>query len=76
MSKKAVDMGQPGEAAGPTPALGRIDRYLLSLPERTVRSATAASAGLLRELGDVALPAAVRRTSLYRNMVELNCSFS
>ena len=35
-----------------------------------MRSATAASAGLLRELGDVALPAAVRRTSLYRNMVE------
>ena len=49
---------------------GRLDRYLLSLPERTVRSATAASAGLLRELGDVALPAAVRRTNLYRNMVE------
>ena len=70
MSKKAEDMGQPGEVADRTPALGRIDRYLLSLPERTVRSATAASAGLLRELGDVALPAAVRRTSLYRNMVE------
>jgi hypothetical protein len=48
----------------------RLKRYLLSLPERTVRSATAASAGLIRELGDVAVPAAVRRTSLYRNMVE------
>ena len=70
MSRKAKDMGQSGETDDPTPALGRIDRYLLSLPERTVRSATAASAGLLRELGDVALPAAVRRTSLYRNMVE------
>ena len=43
---------------------------MLSLPERTLRSATAASAGLIRELGDVALPSAVRRTSLYRNMVE------
>ena len=48
----------------------RLNRYLLSLPERTVRSATAASAGLLRELSGVALPDALRRTSLYRNMVE------
>ena len=52
------------------PPSGRFDRYLLSLPERTVRSAAAASAGLLRELGDAAFPAAVRRTSLYRTMVE------
>ncbi|MEO2199166.1 MAG: tyrosine-type recombinase/integrase [bacterium] len=52
------------------PPSARFDRYLMSLPERTVRSVTAASAGLLRELGDAALPAAVRRTSLYRNMVE------
>ena len=72
MRKKA----EPGEAADPTPALGRIDRYLLSLPERTLRSATAASAGLLRELGDVALPAAVRRTSLYRNMVRGDAALS
>ena len=49
---------------------GRLDRYLLSLPERTVRAATAASAGLLRELGDAALPMALRRTNLYRTMVE------
>ena len=70
MSTKAADMDQPGENTDPTLPPGRLDRYLLSLPERTLRSATAASAGLLRELGDVALPAAVRRTSLYRNMVE------
>lgn len=50
--------------------VGRLDRYLLSLPERTVRAATAASAGLLRELGDAALPIALRRTNLYRTMVE------
>jgi hypothetical protein len=53
-----------------TKNLGRLDRYLLSLPERTVRAATAASAGLLRELGDAALPMALRRTNLYRTMVE------
>jgi len=63
-------MDPPGERADPTRPPGRLDRYLLSLPERTFRSATAVSAGLLRELGDVALPAALRRTSLYRNMVE------
>ncbi len=44
-------------------------RYLLSLPERAVRSATAVSAGILRELGDVALPASLRRSKLYRTMV-------
>ena len=52
------------------PPIGRLDRYLLSLPERTLRSASVASAGLLRELSDAALPSALRRTSLYRNMVE------
>lgn len=44
--------------------------YLLSLPERVVRSAAALSAGLLRELGDVALPRGVRRTRLYQSIVE------
>jgi hypothetical protein len=47
-----------------------VARYLLSLPERAVRSATALAAGLLRELGDAALPAALRRTRLYQNLVE------
>ena len=35
-----------------------------------VRSATALAGGLVRELGDVALPAAVRRTKLYQTLVE------
>ncbi|MCZ6695974.1 MAG: hypothetical protein O7A63_05455 [Acidobacteria bacterium] len=49
----------------------RIDtaRFLVSLPERAVRSATAVSAGILRELGDAALPGSLRRTKLYRTMV-------
>jgi hypothetical protein len=45
-------------------------RYLLSLPERAVRSATAVSAGLLRELGDLAVPVAARRSKLYRTLVQ------
>ncbi len=49
--------------------------YLLSLPERVVRSVTALAAGLLREIGNVTVPIAVRRTSLYRNMVELTLRY-
>ena len=45
-------------------------RYLLSLPERVLRSASALAGGLLREVGETALPAALRRTRLYRTMVE------
>ena len=46
-----------------------LRKYVLSLPERALRSVTAVSAGLLRELGDVALPVPVRRTKLYKTMV-------
>ena len=49
--------------------------YLLSLPERAIRSATAMSAGLLREVGDAALPRQVRGTKLYQNMVEATLRF-
>jgi hypothetical protein len=54
---------------------GSLGRYLVSLPERVLRSATALAAGLARELGNVTLPAAVRRTSLYRTMVEATLRF-
>ena len=47
-----------------------IGRYLLTLPERLVRSALGLSAGVAREVGEVVLPDGVRRTQLYRNMVE------
>src|SRR5580658_9138810 len=43
--------------------------YLLSLPERVIRSALAFSAGLLREIGEVVVPRAVRRGQLYRSLV-------
>ena len=44
--------------------------YLLSLPERVLRSATALAGGLAREIGDIAVPGAVRRTRLYRSLVD------
>ncbi|MBI5085905.1 MAG: hypothetical protein HZB13_15065 [Acidobacteria bacterium] len=44
--------------------------YLFSLPERVLRSATALAGGLLNQIGEAALPLAVRRTRLYRSMVE------
>jgi hypothetical protein len=50
-------------------------RYILSLPERAIRSLGALSGGLLKEIGDVALPAPVRRTILYRTMVGVTLRF-
>jgi hypothetical protein len=49
--------------------------YLLSLPERALRSMTALTAGLLRELSEVALPRAVRGTRLYTELVENTLRF-
>ena len=49
--------------------------YLLSLPERAVRSLSAVAAGLLRETADVALPGAFRRTRLYRSLVDTTLRF-
>ncbi len=50
-------------------------KYVLSLPERAVRSLGALSGGLLREIGNVAVPAALRRSALYRTMVEVTLRF-
>src|ERR1035438_9932804 len=50
-------------------------QYLLSLPERALRSMSALSAGLLRELSEVVLPRAVRRTRLYTELVENTLRF-
>src|ERR1700758_4189068 len=44
--------------------------YVLSLPERVIRSALGLSAGLLREVGEVVLPQAVGRSALYRSLVD------
>ena len=50
-------------------------RYILSLPERVVRSLGALSGGLLREIGEVVVPASLRRTTLYRTMVDVTLRF-
>ena len=50
-------------------------KYILSLPERAIRSLGALSGGLLMEIGEVALPAAIRRTILYRTMVGVTLRF-
>lgn len=55
--------------------MGRLSSYIFSLPERVVRSATGLSAGLVRELGDVAIPSSVRRTRLYSNLVDSTLRF-
>ncbi|MGH8220187.1 MAG: hypothetical protein ACREUT_16730 [Steroidobacteraceae bacterium] len=49
--------------------------YLLSLPERVVRAALGVSAGFLREVGELALPRAVRRSQLYRNLVDVTLRY-
>src|SRR2546430_6837983 len=53
----------------------RLRNFLLSLPERGLRSATALAGGLLREVGDVAIPKTIRRSQLYRNLVEATLQF-
>lgn len=53
----------------------RVGVYLLSLPERLLRSGAAVAGGLIRELGDVAVPAAFRRTKTYQTMVEIAVRF-
>src|SRR4026208_319616 len=47
-----------------------IKTYLLSLPERLLRSGLGLGAGVAREIGEVVLPDGVRRTRLYQNLVD------
>jgi hypothetical protein len=50
-------------------------RYAASLPERVVRSASALTAGTVREIAIVALPVGFRRGRLYRNLVDVTLQF-
>jgi hypothetical protein len=50
-------------------------KYLLSLPERAIRSVLGMGAGMVRETGDVVIPAAVRRGRLYQNLVDTTLRF-
>lgn len=52
-----------------------VKSYLLSLPERFVRSALGFGAGMAREVTEVALPDGVRRTQLYQNLVDATLRF-
>jgi hypothetical protein len=63
------------ESPGSNRRTTRVRKYLLSLPERVLRSAAALSGGLVREVGDVTLPAAFRRTRLYQSLVESTLRF-
>src|ERR1700681_476143 len=59
----------------PAKSTARVASYVISLPERVVRSAAALAGGLIRELGDVTVPAAVRRTKSYQMMVDIALRF-
>jgi hypothetical protein len=53
----------------------RVGRFVLSLPERVVRSLAAITGGVVQQIGDVTLPAALRRTKFYRSVVEVTLRF-
>jgi hypothetical protein len=52
-----------------------VKTYLLSLPERLVRSALGLGAGVAREVGEVVLPDGIKQTQLYRNLVDTTLRF-
>jgi len=52
-----------------------VKTYLLSLPERLIRSTVGLGAGVAREVSEVALPDGVRRSQLYRNLVDATLQF-
>ena len=53
-----------------------LKAYLLSFPERIVRSTVGLGAGVARELGEVALPESIRRSQLYQNLVDATLRYS
>src|SRR5262245_45903012 len=57
-----------GMASGPLP-------YLISLPERSIRSTGALAGGLAREVSEVILPSSFRKTKLYRSLVDVTLRF-
>jgi hypothetical protein len=52
-----------------------VKSYLASLPERFVRSAVGLGAGVVREVGEVAIPESIRRGQLYQNLVDTTLRF-
>jgi len=52
-----------------------VKSYLWSVPERVLRAAVGLGAGMAREAGQLALPASVRRSQLYQNLVDTTLRF-
>ena len=52
-----------------------VKAYLLSLPERLIRSTVGLGAGVAREVSEVALPEGIRSSQLYRNLVDATLHF-
>jgi hypothetical protein len=52
-----------------------VKSYLLSFPERVIRSVLGLGAGAAREVGEVALPDGIRRSQLYQNLVDTTLRF-
>ena len=52
-----------------------MTHYLVTLPERLVRSAVGLGAGLAREVSDLVVPDAVRQGQVYRNLVDTTLRF-
>jgi hypothetical protein len=52
-----------------------VKAYLLSFPERIVRAVLGLGAGVTREVGEVALPEGIRRSQLYKNLVDATLRF-
>jgi hypothetical protein len=52
-----------------------MTNYLVTLPERLVRSVVGLGAGLAREVGDLVLPDGVRGGQVYRTMVDTTLRF-
>ncbi|MCI0625109.1 MAG: hypothetical protein L0387_26275 [Acidobacteria bacterium] len=57
-----------------TPERHRLP-YLISLPERSVRSTGALAGGFARELSEVVLPSSFRKTKIYRSLVDVTLRF-
>jgi hypothetical protein len=53
----------------------QISHYLFSIPERTIRALSAVVGGAIHEVGEVVLPARVRRSRLYTSLVESTVRF-
>src|SRR5688572_21583129 len=53
----------------------QLSDYVCSLPERVLRSVAGLAGGAARELGEVVLPARVRRSKLYTSLVDSTLRF-